>query len=334
MKEHNIELTTPEISGLWKTYLQNTATLCFIKHFIQFVQDLEIKPLLEEQRYLLEKFNEDVRSIFIEENFPIPKGFSDEDVDLSAPALYTDLYGLSFVYRFNQMSLSDYATTATKVARKDVVDFFYNCMQSTAAIYKKALNLMLSKGIYDRPPKMNYPDKAEFIEKKDSILDIWFGEKRPLNAFELGEIFYIIERNYIGILLLMGFIQVVKDKELKNYLIKGKELAQKQIDIFNKVLKDEEHLGNIPVSMEVKDSIISPFSDRLMMFMISSTITTGIYLAAYAVSVSMRKDLAAHYISIIIEIMKYGEEGLKIMVDRGWMEQPPQAFDRVAAIKV
>jgi hypothetical protein len=31
--------------------------------------------------------------------------------------------------------------------------------------------------------------------------------------------------------------------------------------------------------------------------------------------------------------MKYGEEGLKIMVNRGWMEQPPQAFDRVALLK-
>jgi hypothetical protein len=47
----------------------------------------------------------------------------------------------------------------------------------------------------------------------------------------------------------------------------------------------------------------------------------------------MRKDLAAHYTSIIVDILKYGGDGLKIMVNRGWMEQPPQAFDRVAALK-
>jgi hypothetical protein len=333
LEKQNIELTTPEISSMWKSYIQNTAMQCVFKHFIQYVQDSEIKPLLDEQANLLQKYIEKAKSLFNEEKFPIPKGFSDEDLNLSAPALYTDLYALSFAYRFNQMCLSDYATVVTKVARQDVVDFFYDCMESTAKLYKKALNLMLSKGIYDRPPKISYPNKVEFIDKPDSILDIWFSERRPLNSFELGEIFYIIERNYIGLLLLMGFIQVVKDKEIKKFLIEGKDFAQKQIDIFNKILKQEAHLGNIPVSMEVTDSTISPFSDRLIMFLISTTITTGIYLSAYALSVSMRKDLAAHYISIITQIMRYGGDGLKIMVDRGWMEQPPQAFDRVAALK-
>ncbi|MDF2530469.1 MAG: putative sugar isomerase [Clostridia bacterium] len=333
MEKHNISLTTPEISSLWKTYIQQTATLCVVNHFMQHVQDSEIKPLLEEQANFLKNFIKKAKTIFNEENFPIPKGFTQEDQNLSAPALFTDIYGLSFIYRLNQMNLSDYATIVTKVARQDIVAYFYDCMELTAKLYKKALNLMLSKGIYDRPPKISYPDKAELIEKRDSLLDIWIGDPRPLNAFELGEIFYIIERNYIGILLLMGFIQVTKDKEIKKFLLDGKELAQKQIDIFNKVLKEEEHLGNIPVSIEVTDSTISPFSDRLIMFLIATTVTTGIYLAAYALSVSMRKDLAAHYTSIIVDILKYGGDGLKIMVNRGWMEQPPQAFDRVAALK-
>jgi hypothetical protein len=93
-------------------------------------------------------------------------------------------------------------------------------------------------------------------------------------------------------------------------------------------------LGNLPVSMEVKDSTISPFSDRLIMFLISSTNSSGIYLSAYAMSNSIRTDLIAHYTLIIADIMKYAGEGLKIMVNRGWMEQVPQAFDRVAALKV
>lgn len=34
--------------------------------------------------------------------------------------------------------------------------------------------------------------------------------------------------------MLMGFIQVMKDKEIKEFLIKGKELAQKQVKYFTK----------------------------------------------------------------------------------------------------
>lgn len=333
MEKHNIQLTSPEISGLWKSYMKSTAILCIIKHFIQHVQDSEIKSILDEQANSLQKFINGARNIFTEEGFPIPKGFSDEDLNPSAPALFTDIYALGFVYRLNQMSLSDYATIVTKVAREDIVEYFYDCMNSSANIFKKALNLMLLKGIYDRPPKINYPKNVEFIDKVDSVFDIWIGEKRPLNAFELGEIFYTIERNSIGLLLVMGFIQVTKDKEIKEFLIKGKGLAEKQVDIFNKILKEEEHLGSKPTSMEVSDSTVSPFSDRLIMVLMATTITTGIYLAAYALSVSMRKDLTIHYSTIMAEIMKYAGEGDKIMINRGWMEQPPQAFDRVAALK-
>jgi hypothetical protein len=333
LKKHNISLNSADISGLWKAYIQNTATLCIVKHFIQHVQDSEIKPIINEQINLLETYIDKTKNIFIEEDFPIPKGFSEDDVDLSAPALYTDLYALSFIYRFNQMTVSDYASTLPKVVRTDVVDFFDDCLKTSTNLYKKALNLMQTKGIYDRQPKVSYPQKVEFIKKQESIIGSLFGEHRPLNVMELGEIFYLIERNYIGMLLLMGFIQVMKDKEIKEYLLKGKELSQKQIDIFNKVLKEEQHLGNIPVSMEVTDSVTSPFSDRLITFLIATTSSTGIFLTAYSIANSMRKDLVAKYSLIMAEIMKYGEEGMKLLIDRGWMEQPPQSFDRNAIFK-
>lgn len=335
MKEHNIKLTSSDISGLWKSYIQNTATLCVVKHFIQHMQDSEIEPIVKEQIYLLETYIDKTKNIFNEENFPIPKGFSEEDVDLSAPALYTDLYALSFVYRFNQMAVSDYATTLPKVVRTDVVDFFDECLKTSTILYKKALHIMQTKGVYDRQPKVSYPDEVQFIEKQESLLEsLGLRDHSPLNVMELGEMFYIIERNYIGMLLLMGFIQVMKDKEIKEYLLKGKKFAQKQIDIFNKILKEEQHLGNIPVSMEVTDSTISPFSDRLITFLIATATSTGIFLAAYAITNSMRKDLIAKYSLIITEIMEYGADGLKILIDRGWMEQPPQSFDRNALYKI
>jgi hypothetical protein len=333
LKSHNIRLNSADISGLWKAYIQNTAMLCIVKHFIQHIQDAEIEPVVQEQIYLLESYIEKTKNIFNEENFPIPKGFSEEDVDLSAPALYSDLYALSFVYRLNQMAVGEYATTLPKVARTDVVDFFDECLKTSTSIYKKALHLMQTKGIYDRQPKVSYPDKVQFVEKQESLIGSLLGDHEPLNVLELGEIFYIIERNYIGMLLLMGFIQVMKDKEIKEYLISGKDFAQRQIDIFNKILKEEQHLGNIPVSMEVTDSTISPFSDRLITFLVSATSATGIYLSAYAMANSMRKDLIAKYSLITTEIMKYGAAGLKIMIDRGWMEQPPQSFDRNAIFK-
>ncbi|MBD1379384.1 DUF3231 family protein [Metabacillus arenae] len=328
MQEHHIQLTTPEITALWTTYIQNSATICFYKHFLQHLQDLEIKPIVDEALFLGQSYIKKIETIFTEEGIPIPKGFSDKDVDLSAPLLYTDLFALSFVYHVGQLTVPYYATVLTKVARTDVVDLFDECLQTRTRLYKKSLNLMLSKGIYDRPPKIPYPNEVEFMKKQQSLLSLWFSDKKPLNSSELGEIFYTTERNYIGLLLIMGLIQVVKDKEIKEYLIKGKKLSEKQIDIFNKILKEEEQLGNIPVSIEVTASTVSPFSDRLILFLITSTTAAGIYLLSYSMSTAMRKDLVAHYSILIPEIMNYGGEGLEMMINRGWMEQLPQPINR------
>lgn len=324
MVHHNINLTTPEISALWTTYMQESATICFLKHFLQHVEDEEILPLLNEAYMLSQSNMEKVIGIFKNDYFPVPDGFSDADVDLTAPPLYTDLYALSFVYRTSQLTLMSVSTFVTNVARVDLLEFFIEYQHKSTSLYKMAVLLMLSKGIYDRPPKMTYPDRVHYVEA-DSYMTGWFGERRPLNSFELGEAFFIIERNYIGILLLKGFIQSAKDKEVKKYLLKARDLAQKQIDVFNLLLKKEGHLGTIPVSLEVTDSAISPFSEKLIMFMITASTGAAISLIGHSLSFSMRRDVAAHYLFILKDIMLFVEEGTKLMIERGWLEKPPQS---------
>src|SRR5690606_32549518 len=125
-----------------------------------------------------------------------------------------------------------------------------------------------------------------------SLINTWLGEKRPLNSIEITELFIEIERNSMGLILLLGLIQVTKDKEIKNYLLKGKKLAEKQIDTFSKLLKENGHFIGFPVPMEVTNSTISPFSERLILFIISASNQVAISALGDALSVSMRKDLA------------------------------------------
>lgn len=61
MKEHNIQLTTPEIAALWTTYIQNSATICFYKHFLQRIEDSEIQRVVKESLYLEERYNEEIK---------------------------------------------------------------------------------------------------------------------------------------------------------------------------------------------------------------------------------------------------------------------------------
>jgi hypothetical protein len=325
---NDIRLTTAEIATLWITYIQNSAMWCFYKHFLQYIQDIEIKAVTEKALISVETNNKKIEMIFTEEKIPIPIGFTDKDIDLTAPALFTDLYALSFVYRGGQMIMPHYASVLVKVARSDVVSFFEDCLSNETKLYRKSLNLMLSKGLYDRPPKIQYPNEVAFIEQPSSLLENWLGRGAPLNVIELDELFLAIERNCIGLLLIIGLLQVSKDKEVKEYLLKGKKLAEKQIEAFNQVLRENESFPTYPVTMEVTKSTISPFSEKLILFIISTSNQVAMNALIYSMSVSLRKDLVVEYSLFIMEIMKYGNEGQKLLIERGWLEQPPQSFFR------
>ncbi|WP_108672058.1 DUF3231 family protein [Peribacillus acanthi] len=328
MANHEIRYTSAEIAALWTTYIQTSATNCFYKHFLHYLTDDHIKSLIEEALSMNNDAIKAIENMFNEEKFPIPHGFSDEDVNLTAPPLYTELFALSFVYRAGQVIMNYFSMMLGKVAREDVVMFYNKCLSHSTELYRKSLKLMLEKGIYDRPASMDYPKSVEYIQYNSSLLDHWFGQDRPLNCLELSELFFSIERNSIGLVLLNGLLQVTKDPEIKEFLKKGKKLSEKQIDTYNEVLKDSGEFATCPVPLEVTDSTISPFSERLIMFFINSSNQLGLTSISYAMSVSLRKDLSVHYSRFIAEIMKYGAQGLELMVKRGWMEKPPESADR------
>jgi hypothetical protein len=328
LEGHQIRLSSTEIAGLWSTYIQDSANICVSKYFLKHMQDQEIKPIIEQTIQIATNHLNIIIQIFNEESIPIPHGFNEKDVNLDADALYTDLYALSYVYGMNRTALFTYGLMTSNVVRKDILDFFGSNLIESKKLYEDSVGLMLSKGIYDRPPKISYPEHVEFIKEKEKFLAGWVGERRPINAIELTEIFFNIERSYFVLLLLQGFLQSANDEELIRYYTRGKEIAEKQIKVYNKVLVEEDLLGTVPISMEVTNSTMSPFSDKLMMFLISTVNSTGVSYLGHALSTSMRRDLGSHYFRFLMEIMHYSEDGMNIMIERGWMEKPPATIDR------
>ncbi|MDN3019581.1 DUF3231 family protein [Paenibacillus sp. BSR1-1] len=326
--KHNVGLSSTEIAGLWATYIMDSLNICLSKHFLQQSNNEDVKPIIKLALDISQKHIEEIKNIFEKENFPIPKGFSDEDIDLSAPPLFFDLFPVSYAYGMSRMGLMSYSMLISNVAREDIRSFFSKCLTSSLDLYNTSVNLMLSKGIYDRPTMIPYPDKVEFVKKKETFLSKWFEQKRPLNVLELSEIFFNIERNYFGVVLLTGFIQVVKDEQIKKFLIKGKDLAQKQIHFLNDTLIKDDLLGTIMVNSEVSTSTISPFSEKLIMNLVTILNTQGITYIGHALATSARIDLAIEYSKLIPEILQYGKEGADILIERGWMEEPPHAPNR------
>jgi hypothetical protein len=324
--EHKIRLTSSEIGGLWATYIQENMSVCLLTYFLHHNQDEEIKEILK-QSYEISKGNvQKITIIFNGEGIPIPDGFSEKDIDLSAPPLFYDIFGLSFIYLMSRLSLINTGFITVNIAREDVMDFFVTMVQQTSKLYQQSTNLMLSKGIYDRPPMIPYPKEVEYIEKLSYISG--FGKKRPINVAEITEVFFNTERNYFSILLCTGLLQVVSDKEIHHYIKEGKKISEMQIKTFNDILMREELLGNVSTSLEVTDSTVSPFSDRLVVTLFHSLNAIDIALIGHALSLSMRSDLAAYYQKYIMEILVYSSKGFDLMVDRGWAQLPPHAPNR------
>ncbi|MBB2483333.1 DUF3231 family protein [Bacillus sp. APMAM] len=300
---------------------------CLITYFLHHIKDSEIKAILDQALASSNKRLHCLRELFTQEEIPIPDGYTDQDINLEAPPLFYDPFALTFVYSLSKMDMVLYSFITTDICRIDIQDFFTSIVKENTDLLKASTSLLLSKGLYDRPPMIPYPKEVQYIQK-ESYINGFIGKKRPLNVVEITEIFSNIERNYFAILLCTGLLQVIKDPEIKEYLKKGKEISEKQINLFNEVLMKEDLLGLVPINMEVTESTESPFSDKLVMTLFSALNAIDITLIGHALSLSFRTDLSAHYSKFIAEILLYSKQGFDILVDRKWLEKPPGAPDR------
>ncbi|AFC29512.1 hypothetical protein PM3016_2630 [Paenibacillus mucilaginosus 3016] len=325
---HVIGLTATELSALWSTYMGDSISLQMSRYFLAIIEDKEVKPLLELSMALSQTHLKTIRDIFEGEKFPVPVGLTEADVNLSAPPLFFDLFPLSYVYAMSRMALAKHAMNMANVARKDIRSFFSQSLHSTTELYNQSVELMLSKGIYDRPPLIPYPDHVSFIQRKENILSRWFAPQRTLNVMEMSEMFFNIERNFFGLIVLMAFIQVVKDEKIKHLLFRGKKLAQHQIEYINEKLIQDDLLGTIMVNTEVTTSTVSPFSDKLILTLTNYLNSTALTYLGSALSMSTRLDLAVEYTKLISDVMQYGKDLTDLLIEREWMEEPPHSPNR------
>lgn len=324
--QHNPELTSAEMASLWSQYMSDSLSVCVLGYFLNVSEDQHIKNIVKYALHLSQQHLQTITGIFNKENFPIPQGFTKEDVNFDAPRLYSDPFILQYV---KNMSILGIAATGVAVGlstRTDVNELFSECSASAIELNNRTKDLLLSKGLYVRPPYIPNPDQVDFVNKQ-SFLTGFFGDRRPLNAIEITHLFINTQTNIIGRSLLIGFTQVAKSKKVRELVMRGVELAKKHVEIFTSKLVDE----NVPAPMTwdsgVVDSTVSPFSDKLMLFHTSAMIAAGIGNYGAAIATSQRRDLATIYYRLQTEVMQYEEDCANLMIKEGWLEQPPLAPD-------
>lgn len=325
--QHVIRLTSAEIASLWTTYMSDTMSICVHKHILDKVEDTEVRSLYETALKLSQGHVQKIRQIFTEGKFPIPHGFTDEDLSLKAPRLFSDSFWLMYLNKMSIHGLTGYALALTTATRSDIRDFYTEVNATTMELYNKSTDVKLSKGLFVRPPYISTPSSVEFV-KKQSFMTGWFGERRPLNALEISHIDFNLKKSILKQALFLGFRQVVKSKEVRDYISRAKDVCSNHIELFRTVLH-ENNLSSPPSwESEVTNSTVSPFSDKLILFHTQAMINYAIGYYGAGLAGTLRKDLAAKHVRVIAEDLILAEDGLNLMIDNGWLEQIPQAEDR------
>jgi hypothetical protein len=319
-------LTSAEMGKLWATYMGNSMAKCILSYYLQHVEDENIKNLLENALKLTEEFLKTTKEIFEKENFPIPKGFTEEDVNLNAPRLFEDEYYVHYLKYAAKAGMSIYNVGIPLVYRKDVKEFFRYCMNSTMDLMDQIKEILMNKGLIIKPPLIPIPEKVDFVNK--DFLNGFLGHVRPLHALEIAHFYDNIENNVTSKALIMAFAQVAKDENIRELFERGRDMTATNIENYIQKLHDENLPSPTFLDDLVTTTLFSPFSDKLMLFHKMDMFSMKIRAFGNSVAVNGRHDVGLLYTKSLMKIGAFVEDAAKIMIEKGWMEQPPSAAKR------
>ncbi|MCM3690692.1 DUF3231 family protein [Neobacillus niacini] len=332
MEQTRISLTAPEVSSLWTQYMFDSMSIGFIRYALEHLEDGDIIEIYKDSLELSERHVGKVKEFFNSEGIPIPQGFTNEDVNIHAPRLFQDPFYLYYIYIMTLQGLTGYSLSVGTSIRADLRKYFISCNTETMMLFEKTIDTMLTKGLYSRPAVLTPAENIDFI-KHQSFLTGWFGEKRPLTGIEIGDITFNMNKMNMHVALKVGFSQVAASKKVRQFINRGMEISNKHIAAFGKIFREE--MLNSPMSWQshVTSSTTSPFSDKWLMYQVQLSSQIAIAFYGTALSVTSRADIAEKYIVMISELVRYAEDGANLMIENGWMEEPPKASDRRALSK-
>ncbi|WP_339216086.1 DUF3231 family protein [Ornithinibacillus sp. FSL M8-0202] len=326
---NNINLTSGEIASLWTNYMNDSMSKWVLLYMLKDLEDSDIIPIVQHASELSISHLEKMKEIFEKEDYAVPMAFEENDVNMEAPWLYTDIFCLNYVNHMARVGMVAYSGFLTMCTRKDIRDYYTQALQSTAELYNRTLDIQLEKGVNARHPYIMVPKEADYVRSKQYLSGLNpFNEKRPLNAIEISYLYMNIMTNALGMKLCISFAQTSPNKEVQEFMLRGKEIAKKHLKLFNDLLMKEDIEAPEVPDVAVSDSTTWTFSDKMMMFHVSLLMQAGVGNYATAAAASQRSDLMLNYERLSLEVAAYSKSGVDIMIKNKWLEQPPETKSR------
>ena len=327
--EAKIQITSSELGAIWMTYQSTSAFLVLFDLFKSNVINKEAQNILNSYVIDAQDIKNKITDVFNKEDAVIPIGFDERDIIRAAPPLFDDIFCIMFLRQMMKLNRGHSAVFSALSHTKEVQDMLKLNYDIADKYYVMTTNYLLGKGVLAKPPSVTMPKHVEFIENKNYMSGYnILSEKRSLNTIEVGYINEAIENNILGMQLMTGFAQVATENEVKLYFIEGKEISKNIITELSAVLLQSDIQPPSTWAGKATDSTKSPFSDKLMMFLVSLISSSALGFNALGTSFSMRGDLHVKLALIVKNTFSYSKKGGKIMIQHKWMEEPPQMEDK------
>ncbi|WP_102275001.1 DUF3231 family protein [Cytobacillus massiliigabonensis] len=329
MTVHLPQLTSSEIACIWTAYMNDSMSKCVMGYFLNVVDDEDIRPIIQSAYNLSSAHLEKLNILYKEEDLPLPTGFTDSDVNLHAPRLYTDPFMLSYIAHMAKVGLLAYGGFVSMCARKDLKTYFMEGLREISDLFDNSTDVLLSKGLFIRAPYIPYPTKTDYVDSKKYLSGYSiFSKQRSLNAVEIAHLYMNGLTNQIGSKLSLSFAQTSANKTIQKWMLRGRDISQKHMKIFADALISNDIQAPVSADVSITDSTIPPFSDKLVMYHMALLSAAGTGNYATSAAASQRTDLILNYERLSLEVALYAKDGADIMIKNKWMEQPPETLDK------
>lgn len=324
---HNIRLTSAEVGSLWIHYMNGSLSKCTMSYFRARTKDTEIKPVLDNAVSLVNSQLNTITKMFQQEEYPIPVGFTDKDVMMETPRLFSDAFHLNYVKNLAKTNMVTHGLSVSLASRADTRSMFMTALKDAGDLDEQATKVLQSKELAVRPPYITPRSHAEYIKSTD-FMGSFFGSQRMLSSMEITHLFLNAQSNAVAKALFIGFSQVAHDEVLRDLFVRAAEIVDKHVEVFNTALKESGVPGPMSLDSDIMASTTPPFSDKLMLYHLVALMNMALGYYAAAVGATLRADLQSDYVRFIAEIEKFNWEAMSLLIENGWAEQPPMAPDR------
>ncbi|WP_456272393.1 DUF3231 family protein [Bacillus sp. AK031] len=322
------DLTANEVSHVWSAYLKNSLEISLYQYFYTAVESPDFKEIIKEMLDLSTKNIDELKNIIVNAGLTVPLAFNQSDTDLNAPKFISDTFMIHFCYDLTQLSLHTYPSALPDCTRQDVRSFFQRNVEAAMNIQNEIVTMMLSMGIFVKPPLLALKKEREFVESKAYLSDLFSGH-RSLNVAEIANLSRIILRAQFSKMVFVAFAKNAQSKKARKFFSKGRDTLDDVLNSLQGILEKD----NIPVpssgDFTIYEADTPPFSDKLMMFFVSTCLGMLCFLMlTQAMNSCLRTDILSTLMVISTKFRKFYAEGLFISIEENWLEEPPQAVNR------